>query len=84
MSARNGTGRPTVDLAVTIGPMLLANPILTASGTFGYVPAPAAKTAAQRAQAKTLISREHYASLRVGESWTVLAGSDGCAARPAT
>ena len=36
MSARNGTRRPTVDLAVTIGPMLLANPILTASGTFGY------------------------------------------------
>ncbi len=28
--------RPAVDLAVRIGPMRLANPVLTASGTFGY------------------------------------------------
>ena len=29
-------GAPAVDLSVRIGPMALANPILTASGTFGY------------------------------------------------
>lgn len=36
--ARNGTrpAAPAVDLAVRIGPMMLANPVLTASGTFGY------------------------------------------------
>jgi dihydroorotate dehydrogenase (NAD+) catalytic subunit len=28
--------RPAVDLAVRIGPMTLSNPVLTASGTFGY------------------------------------------------
>jgi len=30
------TRKPSVDLSVRIGPMTLANPVLTASGTFGY------------------------------------------------
>jgi dihydroorotate dehydrogenase (NAD+) catalytic subunit len=35
--SQNGRpGRPALDLTVRIGPMTLLNPILTASGTFGY------------------------------------------------
>ena len=36
MSARRPSPPPPVDLAVRIGPLRLRNPVLTASGTFGY------------------------------------------------
>ncbi len=33
---RSAAGAPRVDLAVRLGPLALRNPVLTASGTFGY------------------------------------------------